>query len=137
LPPATGIEQRKCSGNRSFRGSGWRFLVCPGRFFLAALAATIFSVSCSSGGGNGLSANGVADDDDDASPADDDSSPDDDDNFTPHWSAVTIGQAGYLHHGAWGSSASDVYVVGDNGTILHYDGVAWTAANSGWTESWL
>ena len=79
-----------------------------------------------------LMAGTVLADDDDASPADDDSSPDDDDNFTPHWSAVTIGQAGYLHHGAWGSSASDVYVVGANlcfgccPLIMHYDGAAWT-----------
>ena len=25
----------------------------------------------------------------------------------------------------WGSSSSDVYATGDNGTLLHYDGVAW------------
>lgn len=28
--------------------------------------------------------------------------------------------------GVWGSSAGDVFAVGDNGTILHYDGSSWT-----------
>ena len=28
--------------------------------------------------------------------------------------------------GVWGSSASDVFAVGDNGTILHYNGNAWS-----------
>jgi len=31
----------------------------------------------------------------------------------------------------WGRSGSDVYVVGDNGLILHYDGAAWTASHQG------
>ena len=37
------------------------------------------------------------------------------------------GSGGEALHGVWGSSASDVYAVGTNGTILHYDGAAWVA----------
>ena len=36
--------------------------------------------------------------------------------------------------GTWGSSASDVYAVGDYGTILHYDGSGWGAMDSGTTQ---
>jgi hypothetical protein len=31
----------------------------------------------------------------------------------------------------WGTSANDVYVVGDAGTIRHYDGTKWTSQDSG------
>lgn len=34
----------------------------------------------------------------------------------------------------WGASASEVYAVGDNGTILRYDGAAWTSQVSPTTE---
>ena len=34
----------------------------------------------------------------------------------------------------WGSSASDVWVVGTHGTVLHYDGAAWSVVPSGTTE---
>jgi len=33
----------------------------------------------------------------------------------------------------WGSSSSDVFMVGDSGTILHYDGSIWSSMNSGTT----
>ncbi|HEX4931804.1 MAG TPA: hypothetical protein VFV33_01415 [Gemmatimonadaceae bacterium] len=33
----------------------------------------------------------------------------------------------------WGASAADVWIVGDDGTILHYDGRAWTRALEGVT----
>ena len=33
--------------------------------------------------------------------------------------------------GVWGSSSSDVFAVGYSGTILHYDGSAWSAMTSG------
>jgi hypothetical protein len=33
--------------------------------------------------------------------------------------------------GVWGSSATDVYAVGETGTMLHYDGVNWSAVESG------
>jgi hypothetical protein len=36
----------------------------------------------------------------------------------------------------WGSSGSDVFAVGESGTILHYDGLAWSAMSSG-TSYWL
>jgi len=38
--------------------------------------------------------------------------------------------------GAWGASGSDVYAVGDLGTILHYDGAGWSAMASG-TNAYL
>jgi hypothetical protein len=30
----------------------------------------------------------------------------------------------------WGSSGSDAFAVGASGTILHYDGISWTAMDS-------
>jgi hypothetical protein len=33
----------------------------------------------------------------------------------------------------WGSSGSDVFAVGWDGTILHYNGTAWSAMSSGTT----
>ena len=33
--------------------------------------------------------------------------------------------------GLWGTSATDVYAVGDSGAILHYDGSAWSPESSG------
>jgi hypothetical protein len=38
--------------------------------------------------------------------------------------------AGYLHS-IWGTSSSDMYAVGDAGTILHFDGSIWTKMLSG------
>ncbi|MEW6141578.1 MAG: C1 family peptidase [Chloroflexota bacterium] len=35
--------------------------------------------------------------------------------------------------GVWGSSSSDVFAVGDGGTILHYNGNAWSTMTSGTT----
>jgi hypothetical protein len=35
----------------------------------------------------------------------------------------------------WGSSSSDIYAVGDSGTILHYDGATWNPMSSPTTES--
>jgi hypothetical protein len=37
-------------------------------------------------------------------------------------------------YGVWGSSGSDVFAVGELGTILHYDGTAWSTMSSGTTE---
>ena len=34
----------------------------------------------------------------------------------------------------WGSSGSDVFAVGEDGTILHYDGSGWSAMSSGTTN---
>ena len=36
----------------------------------------------------------------------------------------------------WGSSSSNIFAVGDNATILHYDGKAWSSMNSS-TEKYL
>jgi hypothetical protein len=38
--------------------------------------------------------------------------------------------------GVWGSSGSDVFAVGYDGTILHYDGSDWSSMTSG-TSNWL
>jgi hypothetical protein len=38
--------------------------------------------------------------------------------------------------GIWGSCARDIFAVGDNGTVLHYDGSTWSHMISGTTE-WL
>ena len=38
---------------------------------------------------------------------------------------------GYGLYGVWGSSGSDVFAVGGAGTIVHYDGMAWSAMDSG------
>ncbi len=53
------------------------------------------------------------------------------------WTAVYTPPVGVYLHGAWGSGASDVYVVGDSGTILHWDGTAWTVMASGTTSDLL
>ena len=37
----------------------------------------------------------------------------------------------------WGSSASDVFAVGQNGTILHYDGSSWSSMSSGTSNELL
>ena len=33
--------------------------------------------------------------------------------------------------GVWGNSTTDIYAVGETGTILHYDGINWSAMQSG------
>ncbi|MBN2560091.1 MAG: hypothetical protein JXQ75_04100 [Phycisphaerae bacterium] len=38
-------------------------------------------------------------------------------------------------NGIWGTGSTDVFAVGDAGTILHYDGWNWTPMDSGTTES--
>jgi hypothetical protein len=46
------------------------------------------------------------------------------------WTPMTITDWAGLN-GVWGSSASDVYAVGEKGTILHYDGREWQQMISG------
>jgi hypothetical protein len=46
------------------------------------------------------------------------------------WQPMNSGAIEHLR-GVWGSSASNVFAVGDAGTILHYDGSGWTAMTSG------
>ena len=48
------------------------------------------------------------------------------------WSPITSGTTQTLY-GIWGSSESDVFAVGNSGTILHYDGSVWAPMTSGTT----
>ena len=48
------------------------------------------------------------------------------------WSAMQSG-TGMALLSVWGSSGSDVFAVGDGGTILHYDGSGWSPQVSGTT----
>jgi hypothetical protein len=41
---------------------------------------------------------------------------------------------GNLLYSVWGNSSSDVFAVGYDGTILHYNGSAWSAMSSGTTD---
>ena len=51
----------------------------------------------------------------------------------PSWSSVESGATPPLW-GVWGSSATDVWAVGDFGTIIHWNGIAWSASSSGVSE---
>jgi hypothetical protein len=42
-----------------------------------------------------------------------------------NWTTMTSGTTSHLR-AVWGSSATDVFVVGLDGTILHYDGTTWS-----------
>ena len=42
---------------------------------------------------------------------------------------------GNKFNGVWGSSATDVFTVGDYGTIYHYNGTIWTPMDSGTTTN--
>lgn len=46
------------------------------------------------------------------------------------WSLMSPGTAEHLN-AVWGSSSTDVFAVGDKGTILHYDGASWTKTTKG------
>jgi hypothetical protein len=50
--------------------------------------------------------------------------------FAVNWTIVPSGTTANLN-AVWGSSGTDVFAVGDSGTILHYDGTSWTAMASG------
>jgi hypothetical protein len=50
------------------------------------------------------------------------------------WTVQTSGTTQHLY-GIWGTSATNVFAVGYNGTILHYNGTSWNAMNSGTTLS--
>ncbi|MBX3208905.1 MAG: hypothetical protein KF764_27990 [Labilithrix sp.] len=47
----------------------------------------------------------------------------------PSWTPVDVPTSADLR-GLWGSSASDLWAVGAYGTILHFDGEAWTQASA-------
>ncbi len=46
------------------------------------------------------------------------------------WNTMTSGTTTHLY-GVWGSSATDVFAVGDMSTILHYDGMSWAPMAAG------
>ena len=48
----------------------------------------------------------------------------------PQWAKMVSGTTKHLYD-IWGTSAANVYAVGDSGTIVHYDGENWLAMNSG------
>jgi formylglycine-generating enzyme required for sulfatase activity len=52
---------------------------------------------------------------------------------TTSWSLLESGTANTLF-GVWGSGERDVFVVGEQGTILHYDGSAWSTMSSSISE---
>lgn len=47
------------------------------------------------------------------------------------WQTQTIDAQARDLYGVWGSSATDVYAVGDNGAAFHFDGTSWTSLNIG------
>ena len=51
-----------------------------------------------------------------------------------NWSTQPTGTVKAIH-GVWGTSATNVFAVGDNGTILRFNGSNWTAMNSGTLEN--
>jgi hypothetical protein len=55
---------------------------------------------------------------------------------TLSWVSLPSGTAQDLR-GVWGSSSSDVYAVGNQGTILHYDGNSWSPMTSGTGQNLL
>lgn len=50
------------------------------------------------------------------------------------WTTVASGSSDRLYS-VWGSSRTDVWAVGHNGTILHYDGRSWSRVPSGTTST--
>jgi hypothetical protein len=49
---------------------------------------------------------------------------------SPHGQSITSSNL----RGVWGSGPADIWVVGDKGTILHYDGKTWASSPSGTEE---
>jgi hypothetical protein len=49
------------------------------------------------------------------------------------WVQMSSGTSDALQ-AVWGTSASDIFAVGANGTILHYNGTSWSAMTSGTTD---
>jgi photosystem II stability/assembly factor-like uncharacterized protein len=54
-------------------------------------------------------------------------------NWSPMETAVVQPGYGQLN-GVWGTSPTDVFAVGDDGIILHFDGKSWTKMDSGSTS---
>jgi len=53
------------------------------------------------------------------------------------WTSVTPAISTKTLYGVWGTSPSDVYAVGNTGTILHYNGTDWSAETSNTTGQLL
>ena len=51
------------------------------------------------------------------------------------WHQSSDEMRGQWLYRSWGSSSTDVFFVGSEGTILHYDGIRWSPMTSGTTES--
>ncbi|MBN2571859.1 MAG: hypothetical protein JXA68_06995 [Ignavibacteriales bacterium] len=51
------------------------------------------------------------------------------------WKTVYIDKTSKTLMGVWGSSPNDIFAVGFEGTILHYDGVSWTKMESNTTAN--
>ena len=51
------------------------------------------------------------------------------------WTTDTVAGTNVLLWDLWGTSADDVFAVGDSGTIVHFDGGDWTAMTSGTSDS--
>lgn len=56
-------------------------------------------------------------------------------NLTPAWKAMSSDTTNSFQS-VWGSSADNVFAVGESGIILHYDGNSWSEMESNTTE-WL
>lgn len=52
----------------------------------------------------------------------------------PEWTVMPSGTISDLN-AIWGTSPNNIYAVGNNGVILHFDGITWTQMNSGTTGS--
>ena len=55
--------------------------------------------------------------------------------FAQGWTLQNPLPTGNTLSGVWGSSSNDVFTVGYNGTILHYDGNSWSTMNSNTSAS--
>ncbi len=51
------------------------------------------------------------------------------------WESQNPAPAEYYLSGVWGFSGDDVFAVGEDGTILHYDGTEWSSMSSGTTSN--
>jgi hypothetical protein len=51
------------------------------------------------------------------------------------WSPVATENNSSTLYGIWGTSATDIFAVGQSGTILHYDGSSWSSMASGTTNT--
>jgi hypothetical protein len=58
-------------------------------------------------------------------------------NCIEGWCSVSVPTSAVSFEGVWGSGSNDIWVVGDGGTILHWNGSAWSSARSGTLASLL